>query len=103
MDDTLRTSWSNTHDPISKKIKQRIEQAGGKYFCNDNIEKYLEDGDLKKLTTEVQEKVQALLDSLVINTEKDHNIPGLLNLYGIESPGLTSSLSLAKYIAKKFF
>ena len=46
MDDTLRTSWSNTHDPISKKIKQRIEQAGGKYFCNDNIEKYLEDGDL---------------------------------------------------------
>ena len=41
MNDTLRTSWSSTHDPISKQIKQRIEKAGGKYFCNDNIEKYL--------------------------------------------------------------
>ena len=42
-------------------------------FVNDNIEKYLEEGDLEKLQKEVQEKVQALLDSLVINTEKDHN------------------------------
>ena len=73
MDDTLKDSWDNTHDPISKQIKQRIEKAGGKYFCNDNIEKYLQDGDLEKLQKEVQEKVQALLNSLVINSEKDHN------------------------------
>ena len=69
----LKDSWDDTNDPISKQIKQRIEKAGGKYFCNDNITEYLKDGDLKKLTTEVQEKVQSLLDSLVINSEKDHN------------------------------
>ena len=73
MDDTLKDSWDNTHDPISKQIKKRIEKAGGKYFCNDNITEYLKDGDLEKLITEIQEKIQALLDSLIINSEKDHN------------------------------
>ena len=27
----------------------------------------------------------------IINTYDEHQIPGLINLYGIESPGLTSS------------
>ena len=38
----------------------------------------------------------------IINSEKNHNIPGLINLYGIESPGLTSSLALAKHIAENY-
>ena len=44
----LKDSWDDTNDPISKQIKQRIEKAGGKYFCNDNIEKYLNSTDFKK-------------------------------------------------------
>ena len=28
-----------------------------------------------------------------------HGIPGLINLFGIESPGLTSSLAIAEYVA----
>ena len=35
----------------------------------------------------------------IINTYDEHQIPGLINLYGIESPGLTSSLPLANYVA----
>ncbi|WP_068323147.1 NAD(P)/FAD-dependent oxidoreductase [Polynucleobacter yangtzensis] len=32
------------------------------------------------------------------NTPKDHGLEGLFNLYGFESPGLTSSLAIAKYL-----
>lgn len=37
----------------------------------------------------------------LIQTEKDHQIRGLVNLLGIESPGLTSCLSIADYVANK--
>src|SRR6185369_1062549 len=30
-----------------------------------------------------------------------HGIPGLINLFGIESPGLTSSLAIAEIVAEK--
>jgi len=33
--------------------------------------------------------------------ERDHGITGLVNIAGIESPGLTSSLSIAKYVAEE--
>ncbi len=33
--------------------------------------------------------------------EENHGIHGLINLSGIESPGLTSALSIAKYVCKK--
>ena len=36
----------------------------------------------------------------VIQSSVDHSIPNLINLYGIESPGLTSSLAIAKYVSK---
>lgn len=34
-----------------------------------------------------------------IESPQDHGIPGLLNLLGIESPGLTSSLAIGDYVA----
>jgi L-2-hydroxyglutarate oxidase LhgO len=33
-----------------------------------------------------------------IQLPADHGVPGLVNLYGIESPGLTASLAIAEYI-----
>lgn len=37
----------------------------------------------------------------VVLDEHQHKIPGLINLFGIESPGLTASLALAEYVAKR--
>ncbi|QIG47820.1 NAD(P)/FAD-dependent oxidoreductase [Nordella sp. HKS 07] len=36
----------------------------------------------------------------VIQGEAVHGVPGLINLYGIESPGLTSSLAIAEHVAQ---
>jgi L-2-hydroxyglutarate oxidase LhgO len=35
----------------------------------------------------------------MIQTQRDHGIAGLINLYGIESPGLTSSLAIGEMVA----
>ena len=72
MDDTLKDSWV-PEGPISKTIRERIEKSGKRFHANDNISEYIKDGELEKLQEEVQDKMQALLSSLVIDTEKDHN------------------------------
>jgi L-2-hydroxyglutarate oxidase LhgO len=36
----------------------------------------------------------------VIQTVREHKVPGLVNLYGIESPGLTASMALAEEVVK---
>ncbi len=35
----------------------------------------------------------------LIDSPAEHGLPGLVQMFGIESPGLTSSLSLAEYVA----
>ena len=35
-----------------------------------------------------------------IHGEKQHGVPGFIALYGIESPGLTSSLAIGAYVAE---
>ena len=37
----------------------------------------------------------------LIQTEKDHGAAGLINLFGIESPGLTASLAIADWLARR--
>ena len=69
----LQDTWDNSKDPISKQIKERIKKAGKRFHSNDNISEFIEDGEMDLLQAEVQEKLQGVLDSLVIDTENDHN------------------------------
>jgi L-2-hydroxyglutarate oxidase LhgO len=39
------------------------------------------------------------VQDFVIQGPAQHRVPGLVNLYGIESPGLTSSLAIAEHVA----
>ncbi|MFK8075965.1 MAG: NAD(P)/FAD-dependent oxidoreductase [Granulosicoccus sp.] len=44
----------------------------------------------------------SLYPDFMITSEQDHGIPRLINLFGIESPGLTSSLAIADYVRDLF-
>lgn len=59
--------------PLSVIIRRRIEAQKARFHANDNISAYIEPGELEGLVTEVAEKIQAVLESLVIDTENDHN------------------------------
>jgi GTP cyclohydrolase I len=59
--------------PMSVKIRERIQQARKRFNANDNIAEFIEPGDLEKLLDEVEAKMQGVLQSLVIDTDNDHN------------------------------
>lgn len=58
---------------VSQRIRQRLVAAGKRFFANDSIADYVEPGELDVLLEEVAEKLQGVLDTLVIDTESDHN------------------------------
>lgn len=59
--------------PVSVKIRERLNAARKRFNANDNIAEFIEPGELEKLLDEVEEKMQTVLDSMVIDTQGDHN------------------------------
>ena len=59
--------------PLSVVIRRRIEAQKARFHANDNISAFIKPGELEGLVDEVAEKMQAVLESLVIDTESDHN------------------------------
>lgn len=59
--------------PVSVKIRERLQAQGRRYNANDNIADCLNPGELEALLDEVEGKMQAVLDSMVIDTAGDHN------------------------------
>ncbi len=57
----------------SKKIKQRIEDAGARYWAGDNISQFIKEGEKDDLVKELTEKFEDVLDSLVIDRKNDPN------------------------------
>ncbi|XP_078182329.1 FAD-dependent oxidoreductase family protein isoform X1 [Carex rostrata] len=70
-----------------------------KYFPN------LKDGFLEPGYSGIRPKIsgrgQAPLD-FIVQGEDVHGVNGLVNLFGIESPGLTSSLAIAEHVISKY-
>ncbi|MGH8738216.1 MAG: GTP cyclohydrolase I [Burkholderiales bacterium] len=62
--------------PVSHRILGRLRAAGARYHANDNIARFIEPGETQMLLEEVEAKVFGLLQSLVIDTEGDHNTQG---------------------------
>jgi GTP cyclohydrolase I len=69
----MNPSDSDEGTPVSVKIRERLLAARRRFNANDNIAEFIEPGELDALLDEVETKMQAVLDSLVIDTEHDHN------------------------------
>jgi GTP cyclohydrolase I len=64
---------NETTVPISVQLRKRIEKAKVRFNANDNISEFIEPGDLDELLKEVSQKMEGVLESLVIDTSSDHN------------------------------
>lgn len=70
---TPATGEADIGTPVSVKIRERILASRKRFNANDNIAEFVEPGDLEALLDEVEVKMQGVLDSLVIDTDNDHN------------------------------
>ena len=59
--------------PVSVKIRERLVAARKRFHSNDNIADFVQPGEIEALLDEVEIKMRGVLDSLVIDTESDHN------------------------------
>lgn len=59
--------------PISEIIRERIKNDNGSFNANENISKYIKEGELDLLQEELAKNLQAMLNTLIIDTVNDHN------------------------------
>ena len=69
----FRTEEELSALPVSERIRYRLIGADCQYHANDNISAFIREGELEQLKSEVADKMQSVLESLVIDTESDHN------------------------------
>lgn len=57
-------------------IRQRIEEAGHRYWAGDNISAHIQDGEKEKLIEEATVAFESVLDKLLIDRHNDPNSQG---------------------------
>lgn len=86
------------------RIDYRFDESREAAFY-EAIRRYypgLRDGTLQPGYTGIRPKIAgpgAPAPDFVIHGPREHGVDGLVNLYGIESPGLTASLAIADHVA----
>ncbi|MGH6637450.1 MAG: NAD(P)/FAD-dependent oxidoreductase [Polaromonas sp.] len=91
--------WVSSHDDLV------VDPARGEAFYAQ-VRKYwpaLEDGALIPGYAGIRPKIQAPGEpakDFLIQGPAVHGVAGLVNLFGIESPGLTSSLAIGDYVGR---
>jgi len=80
---------------FNESLKDKFIESISKYWPELNTDKLHPDytGIRPKIT-----RPNESMKDFIIETSNEHGIDNLINLQGIESPGLTSSLSIAKYV-----
>ena len=96
--------WLDTRSPDD--IDYAVDPARAELFYAA-IRRYwpgLKDGSLAPAYSGVRPKLHAPgapASDFVLQGPEAHGVPGLVNLYGIESPGLTASLAIAAEVARR--
>lgn len=70
---SFRHSNNISTELMSARIRARIKAAGIRFHANDNIADFIHESELEILQAEVQEKILAVLESMVIDLDNDHN------------------------------
>jgi L-2-hydroxyglutarate oxidase LhgO len=89
--------WVDSPDDLS------VDARRGDAFYAE-VRKYwpaLEDGALIAGYAGIRPKIHAPHEAacdFLIQGQAEHGVPGLVNLFGIESPGLTSALAIGDYV-----
>lgn len=89
-------------DPLDLNVQP---ERGDAFYAE--VRKYwpeLPDGGLVPAYAGIRPKISGpthTTKDFLIQGESDHGYPGLINLFGIESPGLTASLAIAEHVVEK--
>ena len=90
------TEWVETEDyQVNPARADRFYSAIRSYWPG------LPDGSLQPGYSGIRPKISAPGEpacDFMISSQREHGIAGLINLFGIESPGLTSCLAIAKHV-----
>ena len=73
MDDSKAGLDDDLNLPVSRRIRARLLRAKQRFFANDNISEFIRPEETDELLNEVAAKMAAVLESLVIDIENDHN------------------------------
>jgi L-2-hydroxyglutarate oxidase LhgO len=87
--------------PLDYNVDEALKPA-----FHESLHKYLPGVSVDALSPDmcgIRPKIQGSGDPVmdfIIREESDRGLPGLINLIGIESPGLTASLAIGEYVKK---
>ena len=73
MMESAKAAENDTVLPVSARIRARLLNAKHRFHANDNISSFIAPGETDALLDEVAGKMKGVLESLVIDTESDHN------------------------------
>ena len=89
-------SWVDEIDySFDESLKSKFIKEIKSYWKNLDPSKL--HPDYTGIRPKIQKKGEKMRDFSIL-TQKNHEIEGLINIQGIESPGVTSSLAIAEYV-----
>lgn len=90
---------------VVEEIDYRVNESRRGLFAQSiksywpQVDENLLSPDYAGIRPKIGKDVESFTDFQILD-EKDHNLKGLICLFGIDSPGLTSSLAIGEYVAK---